>query len=127
MEMTDELMSTYQPIAFTMGFGDSLMLALMAPLVLLFSYTRKPISPLLGVVIPIASFGLIVLLYLEAGHQAIPMFDFQKVDLSQFVEPYKEEEEPPDLTEDEMTLDQLVELVPETENEPAGETDETGT
>ena len=127
MEMTDELISTYQPIAFTMGFGDSLMLALMAPLVLLFSYTRKPISPLLGVVIPIASFGLIVLLYLEAGHQAIPMLDFEKMDLSQLVEPYKEEEELPDRAEDEMTLDQLVELVPETENEPAGETDETGT
>ena len=53
-------------IAFAAGFGNSLSLLFLAPVVLLFSYTRKPKWPVLDMIIPVAGIGLIVILFLEA-------------------------------------------------------------
>ena len=77
--------SGYTPVAFVMGFGDSIMLWIIAPLVLLFSYTQKPRNPMLGTFVPAASFGLILLLYVEAGHQALPAVNLPKINLQGFV------------------------------------------
>ena len=73
------------PVAMVMGFGDSIMLLLLAPLVLLFSYTREPRNPAMGMMIPVAAIGIIVLLYLEAGHQALPNLNIPKMNMEGFV------------------------------------------
>ena len=73
------------PVAMVMGFGDSIMLWLLAPLVLLFSYTREPRNPEMGMVIPVAAIGIIVLLYLEAGHQALLNLNIPKINMEGFV------------------------------------------
>ena len=61
------------------------MLWLLAPLVLLFSYTREPRNPAMGMMIPVAAIGIIVLLYLEAGHQALPNLNIPKMNMEGFV------------------------------------------
>ena len=63
------------------------MLYLLAPLVLLFSYTRKPRLGNAGALIPVGAFALIALLYLEAGHQAIPMFNPPKLNFEVLTDP----------------------------------------
>ena len=73
------------PVAMVIGFGDSIMLWLLAPLVLLFSYTREPRNPALGMVIPVAAIGIIALLYLEAGHQALPYLNIPRMNMEGFV------------------------------------------
>ena len=85
--MTEEVMNTYYPTAVIMGFGDSAALILLAPLVLLFSYTRKPKNAMVGLLVPVSSFALIMLLYLEAGHQAIPMFNLPRFNLQDMLNP----------------------------------------
>ncbi len=85
--MTEEAMNTYYPTAVIMGFGDSIVLIFLAPLVLLFSYTRKPKNAMVGLLVPVSSFALIMMLYLEAGHQAIPMFDLPKFNLQEMLNP----------------------------------------
>ncbi len=73
------------PVAMVMGFGDSVMLWLLASLVLLFSYTREPRNPQMGMMIPAASIGIIVLLDLDAGHQALPNLNIPKMNMEGFV------------------------------------------
>ena len=85
--MTEEMTGSYYPIAVTMGFGNSYVLIFLAPLVLLFSYTRKPKSTMIGLLVPISSFALIMLLYLEAGHQAIPLLNIPKFNLQDILNP----------------------------------------
>lgn len=85
--MAEEMTSSYYPIAVIMGFGNSYVLIFLAPLILLFSYTRKPKSTMVGLLAPVASFALIMLLYLEAGHQAIPMLSIPKLNLQDMLNP----------------------------------------
>ena len=85
--MTEEAMNTYYPTAVIMGFGNSFVLVFLAPLVLLFSYTRKPKSIMVGLLVPVSSFALIMLLYLEAGHQTIPMFNIPRFNLQDMLNP----------------------------------------
>ena len=86
--MTEEtFMNDYYPTAVIMGFGNSFVLIFLAPLVLLFSYTRKPKNAMIGMLVPVSSFALIMLLYLEAGHQAIPMFNLPRFNLQDMLNP----------------------------------------
>ncbi len=55
------------------GFGQSCSLVLMAPLMLLFSYTRKHKTKVVDYAIPIIGMGLIVFIYLEGILRAIYM------------------------------------------------------
>ena len=75
----------YTPVAMVMGFGYSAMLWILAPLVLLFSYTRKPRNPAMGMIIPVAAIGIIILLYLEAGHLALPSLNIPKINMEGFI------------------------------------------
>ena len=86
-DMTEEALNTLYPTALIMGFGNSAMLLFLAPLVLLFSYTRKPKSTMIGMLVPVSSFALILLLYLEAGHQAIPMLNVPRFNLQDMLNP----------------------------------------
>ena len=53
-------------VAKAVGIGGSIMLAAIAPLMLLYSYTREPKRKILSMVIPAAGILLIVLIVLEA-------------------------------------------------------------
>ena len=108
----------YQPIALTMGFGNSIFLFLLAPLVLLFSYTREPWFKNIGIVIPVVSFALILLLYLEAGHQAIPMFNPPKINLDDVMNPPPVEETLPEG----MSWEDVLTLMYGQDASPAGDT-----
>ena len=70
-----------------------MMLWLVAPSVLLFSFAREPRNPAMGMMIPITAIGIIVLLYLEAGHQALPKLNIPKMNMEGFVTGGTAEEE----------------------------------
>lgn len=58
-------------LAMKWGFGESVGLIFIAPLMLLFSYTRKPKRPALDIAIPAAGVALIVAEYAEAVYYAL--------------------------------------------------------
>ena len=55
--------------AFAMGFGDAVSLLLVAPLVLLFSYTRIPKNKVFSAVIPVAAIVLMIIFLFEGAYQ----------------------------------------------------------
>ena len=57
--------------AMAMGFGDAVSLLFVAPLVLLFSYTRNPKNRKLSMLIPVGAIALMVLLLVESVHQGL--------------------------------------------------------
>ncbi len=87
-----EVTGIYTPLYEILGFGDASSLIFLAPLVLLFSYTREPKLSQAGMLIPVGAASLIVLLYLEAGHQAVPMLDPPKFNFEILVNPALQEE-----------------------------------
>lgn len=56
-----------------LGLGESVLLLLLSPLMLLFSYTRTHKNKTLDTFIPIAGVALIALIYLEGGYQLLRM------------------------------------------------------
>ena len=70
--------------ADAVGFGGSISLFFLAPLVLLFSYTRKSKNPMLDLLIPAAGIVLIVFMYLEGSHQLLVNLPIQKFSLQEF-------------------------------------------
>ena len=60
------------------GFGGSIQLLFLAPLVLLFSYTRIPKSKQISMFIPVIAIGVILLLYLEGFYRGVGMLAEQK-------------------------------------------------
>ena len=56
-----------------LGLGDSVLLLLLSPLMLLFSYTRTHKNKTLDTFIPFAGIALIVLVYIEGGYQFLLM------------------------------------------------------
>ena len=57
------------PGAMAMGFGDAVSLLLVAPLVLLFSYTRIPKNKMFSAVIPVAAIVLMIIFLFEGAYQ----------------------------------------------------------
>lgn len=70
-------------LAGAVGFGGSVGLIILAPLVLLFSYTRKPKYPMLDLAIPVAGIVAIVFVYLEGTHRLLSMLPFKKLNLNE--------------------------------------------
>lgn len=70
-------------LAMAVGFGGSIGLIFLAPLVLLFSYTRKPKYPMLDLAIPVAGIVAIMLVYLEGTHRLLPLLPFKKLNLKE--------------------------------------------
>ena len=73
-------------IALAVGFGNSVYLLLLAPLVLLFSYTRKPKYPWMGMLVPVAGCALIFVAYVEGVHQMLYLLPVGKVSLDELRE-----------------------------------------
>ena len=70
-------------IAGAVGFGGSISLIFLAPLVLLFSYTRKPKNPMLDLLIPVVGIALIVFVYLEGGRQMLANLPIQRINMQE--------------------------------------------
>lgn len=66
------------------GFGGSFYLIFLAPVVLLFCYTRQPKNPLTGILIPVAGMFLILFVYIEGFHQLLGHLPIEKVNLKEF-------------------------------------------
>ena len=73
-------------IALAVGFGGSVFLFLLAPPVLLFSYTRKPKYPWMGMLVPVAGCALIFVAYVEGVHQILYLLPVGKVNLDELRE-----------------------------------------
>ena len=63
---------------YAVGFGGSIQLLFLAPLVLLFSYTRIPKSKQISMFIPVIAIGVILLLYLEGFYRGVGMLAEQE-------------------------------------------------
>ena len=66
------------------GFGGSYSLIFLAPVVLLFCYTRQPKNPLTDILIPVAGVFLILFVYIEGFHQLLGHLPIEKVNLKEF-------------------------------------------
>lgn len=82
----DTVMNRGLDIAMAVGFGGSVYLFLLAPLVLLFSYTRKPKYPWMGMLVPVAGFALIFVAYVEGVHQILYLLPVDKISLDELRE-----------------------------------------
>ena len=67
------LLEISQFITSRMGFGQATTLLIVAPIVLLYSYTRTHKNPKIDTFIPIVAVGLIIFLYIEGIYQIIVM------------------------------------------------------
>ena len=85
-EHFDIAMNRGMDIALAVGFGGSVYLFLLAPLVLLFSYTRKPKYPWMSMLVPVAGFALIFVVYVEGIHQLLYLLPVGKVSLDELRE-----------------------------------------
>ena len=74
VEALEKIIDTAQefyPIADAIGFGRSWPLILVAPIMLLYSYTRKPKFPQFSILIPVVSIVLIVFVVIQGGFQIL--------------------------------------------------------
>ena len=72
--------------ANALGFGGSISMLLLAPLVLLFSYTKAPRSEKVGLFIPAVGVVLIVFLYLEGARLMLWNLPIPKMNMSELSE-----------------------------------------
>ena len=70
-------------VAKAVGFGGSVHLILLAPLMLLFSYTRKPRNPWFSLLVPAAGVALVIVVYLEGFHRILFLLPFEKITLEE--------------------------------------------
>ena len=80
-EDMDLAMNRGMAIAQAVGFGGSVYLLFLAPLVLLFSYTRKPKYPWMGMLVPVAGIALILVVCLEGVHRLLYLLPIEKMRL----------------------------------------------
>lgn len=73
-------------LAQAVGFGGSVYLFMLAPMVLLLSYTRKPRNRLVDMLVPVAGVFLILLVYVEGAHQLVCNLPIPKIDLEELKE-----------------------------------------
>ena len=69
---------------FGIGLGDGAYMAFIAPVVLLFSYTRQPKFKQYLSFIPVAGIALILLIALQSGYQIVHVADVPKIGMKLF-------------------------------------------
>ena len=67
-------------VAYSVGFGKSLILMIFAPIVLLFNYTKIPKNKTVGMLIPVAGIALIALIVVQGAYQLISIAPIKKLD-----------------------------------------------
>ena len=80
-----EVTEAWRPIALVLGFGKARMLWYLAPLVLLFSYTREP-KKKAALIIPAVAIAVIAVFYIEALLLGLPELHLPKLNFKKFVE-----------------------------------------
>ena len=68
-----------------MGFGESIEMVFVVPILLLFSYTRIPKNKTLSLFVPVIAIALIVLIFLEGFYQGLASLPMQKFALSELL------------------------------------------
>ena len=72
--------------AVAVGFGGAVSLLFVAPLVLLYSYTREPANKKISMLIPAVGIALILILLLEGIHQGVGYLPFQRYNLMEMLQ-----------------------------------------
>ena len=67
-------------VAYSVGFGKSLILMIFAPIVLLFNYTKIPKNKTVGMLIPVAGIALIALIVVQGAYQLVSIAPIKKLD-----------------------------------------------
>ena len=67
----DSKYTEFMTVGVAMGFGESVPLLFVAPIVLLYSYTRRPKSKMISMLIPVVGIVLMMLMVIEGIYQAI--------------------------------------------------------
>jgi hypothetical protein len=81
-----ETLTNYNPTALAIGFGDSISLLPMAPIVLLYSYTRRKKNPLIDTLIPLAGVFVFLMLILQGLYQIMHILPFSgMIDLEEIM------------------------------------------
>ena len=81
-----ETLTNYNPTALAIGFGDSVSLLPMAPIVLLYSYTRRKKNPLIDTLIPLAGVFVFLMLILQGLYQIMHILPFSgMIDLEEIM------------------------------------------
>ena len=85
LEAVQENLTTVQWVGDAIGFGHSIPLMLVAPIVLLFSYTRVPKNKSMSMLVPMGGIALIVLLFFEGVYQAMGYLEFERVNVQEML------------------------------------------
>ena len=72
--------------AVAVGFSGAVSLLFVAPLVLLYSYTREPANKKISMLIPAVGIALILILLLEGIHQGVGYLPFQRYNLMEMLQ-----------------------------------------
>jgi hypothetical protein len=73
-------------VASDVGFGGSVMLIIVAPVMLLYSYTRIPKNKMISTLIPATGIVLIILIVIEGIYQLLGYLPIEKINIQQTVE-----------------------------------------
>ncbi len=67
-------------VAYSVGFGKSVVLMLFAPIVLLFNYTKIPKNKTVSMLVPVVGIALIALIVVQGAYQLVSIAPIKKLD-----------------------------------------------
>ena len=76
----------FSSAAIAVGFGGAVSLLFVAPLVLLYSYTKEPANKKISMLIPVVGIVLILILFLEGIYQGVGYLPFQRFNLKEMIQ-----------------------------------------
>ena len=82
----NEEIMRFAQVAMDVGFGGSVMLAIIAPIMLLYSYTRIPKNIMISMLLPAIAVALIILVVIEGFYQMLGYLPIEKINIRQTVE-----------------------------------------
>ena len=85
-EMLTTLLEKSESVGSAIGFGKSMYLIFIAPLVLLFSYTKEPKYKIISMVIPVGGVLMIILVYVQGVFQLLHGVTLKKINLGELTE-----------------------------------------
>ncbi len=78
----------FSSAAMAVGFGGAVSLLFVAPLVLLYSYTREPANKMISMLIPVVGIVLILILFLEGIHRGVGYLPFERFNLKELIQEF---------------------------------------
>ena len=78
--------NNFHPIAIAVGFGKSIPLLFISPIMLFYSYTRKPRFEKIGTLLPMVSMVVIVLIVIQGVYQLIAVAGLPRIDFNELKE-----------------------------------------